>query len=718
MAIDVALVLRLVDRASGPLRTFARNVDNVAGTLNNYESRRELIASNQAAQQHWRNEALAVGAMAFSLRQALQPAIGFEAAMGDVRKVIDFDGENGLALLGREVRSLSDDIPIASDGIAQIIAAAGQSNLVDSALPDDEERAQLIKFAEAAAQMGIAFNMAADQAGQRMAGLRNIFAQTQAETEALADATNHLSNSFNTTGPQILDVLNRTGGVSNLFGLQPEQLAALATGFLQMEVPSERASTAVENLLGRLQTAETGTDAFHEALESLGLDAGALSEAIEADAQGALLSFLETVKASENPLNVLTQMFGREVSDELAILVGGLDKYKEAVDAVADPTAFAGSMLAEYQIKADETGNQLTLLTNRLTNLSIVIGTEVLPILSDMVAGVTPVIQAFSDFSEANPELTRALFYGVAGLIAFKAATVAIMWPLSGLVGLFLRGWPLIRVLGAAAIWAGGKALPLLAGGFTAVMGVAKSLVALLVANPIGAAIALIAAGAFLIYRNWDGVAAWFSQLWDNVVAVFVGAKDFIVGAFSLDMDLAIQGIATIWSGLSGIFKSAWDGVIGIFRAAWAEIKPIVDAITGAFDLFGESDDQQAAAVAAAQGGRGRISDSIRRRAAGGPVSAGQLYQVNELGEELFVPNTAGTIVPAHRLSTRSDAPVAPAFGGRASAGSSGPVTINVHPSPGMDEAALARMVADEVRRTQDASADLHDGALMNGGHL
>lgn len=41
-------------------------------------------------------------------------------------------------------------------------------------------------------------------------------------------------------------------------------------------------------------------------------------------------------------------------------------------------------------------------------------------------------------------------------------------------------------------------------------------------------------------------------------------------------------------------------------------------------------------------------------RAGGGPVSAGQLYRVNERGEEYFMPQVAGRIVPANKTTNQS----------------------------------------------------------------
>ena len=46
------------------------------------------------------------------------------------------------------------------------------------------------------------------------------------------------------------------------------------------------------------------------------------------------------------------------------------------------------------------------------------------------------------------------------------------------------------------------------------------------------AAIALIAAGAYLIIRHWEPIAQWFSDLWERIVAPFRAAWDWLKGLF------------------------------------------------------------------------------------------------------------------------------------------------------------------------------------------
>lgn len=78
-----------------------------------------------------------------------------------------------------------------------------------------------------------------------------------------------------------------------------------------------------------------------------------------------------------------------------------------------------------------------------------------------------------------------------------------------------------------------------------------------------------------------------------------------------------------------------------------------------------------------------------RHRAAGGPVEAGRPYIVGEERPELFVPDTAGTIIPEIPRTTRTPAVE--------STGGSGPsITVNVH---GTATQADGQAVVDALRR-------------------
>lgn len=111
------------------------------------------------------------------------------------------------------------------------------------------------------------------------------------------------------------------------------------------------------------------------------------------------------------------------------------------------------------------------------------------------------------------------------------------------------------------------------------IAGVAR-LGAVLLANPIGLAVAAIALSAYLIYTHWGEVSAWFARLWESVRQTFAGFVQFVTAVFSGDMAGAVAGIKASWGGLSGVFSTLLSGIGTNMRLAWETvIKPVTDKL-------------------------------------------------------------------------------------------------------------------------------------------
>mgnify|MGYP002691401850 CR=1 FL=1 len=77
-----------------------------------------------------------VGALASSvtatmgtIRGLADPAIKFESAMADVKKVVNFDTPAQFKEMGDDILKLTRTIPMAGEEIAAIVAAGGQSGV-------------------------------------------------------------------------------------------------------------------------------------------------------------------------------------------------------------------------------------------------------------------------------------------------------------------------------------------------------------------------------------------------------------------------------------------------------------------------------------------------------------------------------------------------------------------------------------------------------------
>jgi hypothetical protein len=133
------------------------------------------------------------------------------------------------------------------------------------------------------------------------------------------------------------------------------------------------------------------------------------------------------------------------------------------------------------------------------------------------------------------------------------------------------------------------------------------------------------------------------------VIGKILGAAFDILGA-------AIGGVIDFFATLVDLINKAYNAIKAIVN--FIKNNPVTQFIGGAFD-------------AAFGGGK----------AMGGPVSSGTSYVVGERGPELFVPNTAGTIIPN---------------GGSAGGGS----TINLTVNGAIDAEGTARTIVDVLNRS------------------
>jgi TP901 family phage tail tape measure protein len=353
----------------------------------------------------------ALGQTGFGLQEVVGKAIAFESAMADVRKVVDTSPER-FAALTADIRALGRELPLTAVELAQIAAAGGQLGIAADQLDD---------FTRLAAKMGISFDLGAQQAGEALAKLSNVFTIPILEVEHLGDAINALGNTTAARERDIVDVLTRIGGTAKQFGLTAEQAAALSATLLAMGRPAEVAATGINALLSKLQTAAVQGDTFKAALVRLGVQADTLAQQIAANPQRALSEFLAKLQQLDKlaRAEILTQLFGAEYQDDLALLLNGLGQYEAALNKVGDGAANAGAMQREFEERSKTTENQLKLLRNALDDLAVGLGTGLLPPLQ-AVAG------ALRDFAEAAPGVASAIGAAVLalGALGIAAGTV------------------------------------------------------------------------------------------------------------------------------------------------------------------------------------------------------------------------------------------------------------------------------------------------------
>lgn len=563
---SVFATLSLVDMISGPLDRVRRAMRSVEGGVATLGQRMGNLALAMAP------VALAAGVMLGAFGMAASKAMAFESAMADVAKVVNFETQSEFQAMNKTVMDMAGRIPMAADGIAAIIAAAGQSGVA---------KQDLAEFAEQAAKMGVAFDLTGDQAGKMMSDWRAGMNLTLPQVYSLADAVNHLSNNMNATAPALGEVIQRVGAVAMVCGLSETKVAALGAAFLSAGASPEVAATALKSFTTTLVKGTAMSKDQAAAFASIGLSATQLAKDMQTDAQGTIFKVLEAIaaKPKELQMSLLTTMFGQEALGSIAPLLQNMGNLSQAFELVGDKANYAGSMQAEFDTRSKTVANTLQLLSNKLTNLAISVGNAFLP----SIGWAAEKLGVFVDMLRAAAEtragqwllqLTGAMGTALVVLTALSAS----MWFFSALPAML------------------GKALLPLK---TALLGLGA---------PIYAAIAVLGL-LYAAYRtNFGGMADYLHECWNKitltvkgVLSVFQTLKD---GSGEIRGELATQikaaglvGLVTtvsrvvyriqaVFKGFSKALSNAFARIDVIFVPVRLAVAELMQALSGLFGLF------------------------------------------------------------------------------------------------------------------------------------
>lgn len=354
------------------------------------------------------------GGLAFATREAMK----FETAMAGVRKVADGTDEQ-YAQLSDELKKMGAELGISAAEMAELAASGGQLGI-----PIEK----LSEFTAIASKMSVAFGLSAEEAGNAAATIANVFQLPIGEVEKLGDAINVLGNNTAAREKDIVAAMARIGGTAKQFGLAADEAAALADAFIALGKPPEVAATAINALLQKLQTAQSQGKGFQDALASIGTSADEMAANIAANPQQALTKFLHQLEGLDKQSRALTlsQLFGTEYSDDIALLVGSLGEYEKALGLVADKGQVVGAMQKEVANAMSTSEAQIAKAKQEIVNVAIEVGEKLLPLVSLLASTVGGVAGAVGAITEEFPVLTQLAALFAAGAVAVKAYEAAV----------------------------------------------------------------------------------------------------------------------------------------------------------------------------------------------------------------------------------------------------------------------------------------------------
>ena len=504
------------------------------------------------------------GAGAAALAVPVKIAIDYESAMADVAKVVDgLKDEAGkitpaYTAMSNQILEMTTRLPMAAKDIAAIVAAGAQSGIAKN---------ELIGFAESAVKMGVAFDITADQAGQSMAEMRAAFKMTQPQVIALADQINYLGNTSPNKADKIMEVVQRIGALGEVGGFASSSIAAMAASLTSVE--PDVAATGIKNIILAMTKGESATKGQVEAFEKLKLKSTDVAKNMQKDAEGTIATVLKAIQKppKEEQVAVTNSLFGSEALPVVMQYSQGLDTLTKNLNAVSSASVYAGSMEAEYAARAATTANNIQLAKNQMAALGITIGNVLLPGVNSMIGSFNTVMSKVQAWAQANPALAATLTKIAVGAIAIVGGLSALS---IGAIAIFGPMMMVGRAFGAVALAAKGMSMALLT-------------------NPITWIVLAIAGAAFLIYKNWAPISAFFVGIWNTIKTAFnggiTGISALIINWSPIGLFYSAFASVLSWFGIDLPAKFTGFGAMileGLKNGILSKVNAVKDAITGA----------------------------------------------------------------------------------------------------------------------------------------
>lgn len=529
-----------LDRMAAQQKRLAQVKANYDKTMN----LRNSMAGHGAA-------GMATGAAGlYKINSIASVGLDFDAQMSKVQALTRLQkGSAELAMLRQQARDLG-----ASTSFTAMDAAQAQGFLAMTGFSPEKIKAAMPDVLDLAKASGVGLDRTADIAS-------NILSSYKLQASEMGKVSDVLALTMTTSNVDLnmlAETMKYMGPIATEAKMSLQEAAAAAGLLGNVGIQGSNSGTALRAMLNRLAGP---TSKAAKLMDSLGVKTK--------DASGNMLNIVDIMTqvarqtekmGNADRLAAFKEIFGEEAASGMAELVsqsgsGGFAKYAEMLK-----TQSKGVAKQMAAVMGDNARGDLDNMTSAWEDLNIqLLETQNGP-LRGLIQQVTSMTQAAGVWMRENPELT-ATITKVAAIIAVTAAVGGgLLLVLAGLLG------PIAAVkMGFGMMVAmGGPLLPLIKG---LTLGVLKLGIAILT-TPIGwfiAGIAAIAAGAYLIYKNWDQLGPWFKSTWEQCKAATGEFWDYLT---------------TLPSRALNAGKAIIDGLIGGISAKWEELKAKVKSIT------------------------------------------------------------------------------------------------------------------------------------------
>ena len=329
---------------------------------------------------------------------ATKAAADFESAMREVNTMMGLTEDDFKAFSG-EVEVLATGL-----GVDAVESAKALYQAISAGVPKDNA----IEFLRIATEAAIGGITSTEVAVDGLSTVINAFKLPLSDTQRVADLMFQTVKGGKTTFEELSAALFNVAPIAAASGVSFDEVSAALATMTKQGVPTKIATTQLRQAMVTLQKP---TEDMNKVIKDLGYESG--QTMLEELGLAEALNQLRDATGGSN--EKLMKMFGSVEAGAAVLSLTGdnAQMFAADLDAMAQSE---GAATAAFQEMEKSASRQMEALKNSAQGVAISIGNVLLPVLTDLLGMIKPIIQGVIAWSKEHPSLTKVIVAGTAGI--------------------------------------------------------------------------------------------------------------------------------------------------------------------------------------------------------------------------------------------------------------------------------------------------------------
>lgn len=342
------------------------------------------------------------------MNKAGKEVVAFQREVAELSKLL---GETDAFPISEAIADLSTKMPIAREELSEVAATAARLGIRGTA--------NLLKFTETMAMMGVATDVSATDAADALA---RIAKQTQLpikDIDRLASSINELSNTTATSAGEIIENMRRMAPEYARMGFSVDEIAALSATMNIVSESATRAGTRLRRLMQEMTSPEK-VQLFAAAIGETEINFGKLRKQ---DPSGTLVRVIQAMK--EGGVEALRLANSLDARARLAVIALSQAEADLIINLETSAKAFSEniSIQKEYSRFLEIMPSKMQVYQNEMRELRREVGEAWLPVMKkwlefkrDFGRGLSMVLTKPYFYDLMTPEDAKKLEEGIRGI--------------------------------------------------------------------------------------------------------------------------------------------------------------------------------------------------------------------------------------------------------------------------------------------------------------